>query len=1267
MAKNKIEIDVKADDKGSLKKVGVSSKKAAKGLDETGKAAATADRNLKGAAQTSANGTKNFSKMSQGVGGLVGAYATLAAQVFAVSAAFQFLKSASEITNLIAGQEALGAVTGVAYKTITASIRDATDGQLSYAEAAKAAAIGTAAGLSPTQLDKLGTAAKNVSNALGRDLTDSFNRLVRGITKAEPELLDELGIILRLDTASKDYADAMGIVGRELTVFEKSQAVANTVLTQAEEKFGAIEKIMDPSAASLNKFLNSFDSLLNTFKGAAMDTLRPVFEFLSENTGALTAALALFAIPIVKSILPAFDEWERKAGEKLGKQVTALEAYQEELRETREEIMMLGQSESDITKNAASSTKSVFSDLGMETTGKKGGDKGTDFLLGTSDTKRSQANAKRILESAQNQMERHGKIMTGKLQGASKQQLAILQRNFKARSRLLKGLEVKSNITFKSMTLHAQSFATKAKIAMGSIQSYATKWSKKMSKLTSSAFAIAGWIGAIMLVFEGFKALINAMFPISDEVKRMREEIEAFTSSAETLNKELNKMAEVRPLLGTIEGVKQVGKALTSADINNKFAEFSRLDESEKGFDAAKKGMQGTFDALAKLNPAMTVFAEEFRNTGKLTDDSKAGMKVLTDAYQSAQVSADALKQSTKSLNDELKNLIGTGLTVDPTINYRGALQAQIANLEGVLSGIQLLLPVVQQGVVDAQAAADAAQEAASKQYGALSGSLTPGLNQDEADEANEQAQKALKLAQAQLKNRLDTEKRYSLLLEGNQIQLKTFQDASDKLNQSFESRLLLEEESSNLKTNGITLADRDSNLQSKALSIAAEHLKVVDKEQLARTNLTAVEARLAKLQGDKSDAAIKLRAETNAERAAADAALKAAEKNTRVSEKNLLLKNQSLGNEIIALDVLKQQVPIERDISNLKLASSNREIAFEQKMAQFAGSSLERARLERDNKKQTLLENSAIAVKELEIAGIALQSAENLSEEERQRRVQAAQAAAEKLAALTEELRLEGEIANIANRKQESANKDLQGRIDRLSLDPRKQAGNEAAYERKLDGGNEAQVARARQLAEAQFDLNLELEQTQGLYNTINNSMASAFEGMITGAKSAKEAFADMAKAILADLAKMIAKQMALQAIASASSFFGFKEGGITPEFAGGGISPMKGKRYTTGGIARGPVHGYNAVLHGNEAVVPLPSGGKIPVEFPQQATAPIGQQQNNVSVTVNMDGNTSDSETRADSNMGENLGNMVAKAVQEELQYQKRSGGILNPYGAA
>ena len=69
MSKNKVEIDVNVDDKGTTKKLGLESKNAAQGMDDLGKGARTADRNLKGAAQASANGTKNFSKMGQGMGG----------------------------------------------------------------------------------------------------------------------------------------------------------------------------------------------------------------------------------------------------------------------------------------------------------------------------------------------------------------------------------------------------------------------------------------------------------------------------------------------------------------------------------------------------------------------------------------------------------------------------------------------------------------------------------------------------------------------------------------------------------------------------------------------------------------------------------------------------------------------------------------------------------------------------------------------------------------------------------------------------------------------------------------------------------------------------------------------------------------------------------------------------------------------------------------------------------------------------------------------
>jgi len=107
----KVYIDVIVDDKGTTKRLAVDAKKLEASLEKTGKGAQQADRNIKGVAQVSANATKNFSKMQQGIsGGLVPAYATLAAQAFALSAAFNFVQSAADFKNLTEGQAQFGAV-----------------------------------------------------------------------------------------------------------------------------------------------------------------------------------------------------------------------------------------------------------------------------------------------------------------------------------------------------------------------------------------------------------------------------------------------------------------------------------------------------------------------------------------------------------------------------------------------------------------------------------------------------------------------------------------------------------------------------------------------------------------------------------------------------------------------------------------------------------------------------------------------------------------------------------------------------------------------------------------------------------------------------------------------------------------------------------------------------------------------------------------------------------------------------------------------------
>ena len=341
MAKNKIEIDVEVDDKGTTQKLAVESKKAAKEVGGVAKSAGEADRNIKGAAQASANGTKNFSKMAQGMGGLVQAYATVAATVFAVSAAFQFLKQAADYRVIKESQVAFSSATGVGMRSLTKDLQNASDNMLSFKDASEAAAIGIASGLNQTQLKQLGEGAANVSKILGRDVTDSFNRLIRGVTKAEPELLDELGITLRLADAQEKYAAKLGKSAKTLSMYEKKQAVFNEVQGQLEEKYNRIAELTDINGNALNKLAVAFDRVLNPIKDLISDFAEPAAIFFTNNIKSLAIALAALAVPIIKSIIPGLENFAASAQASSAKATKALKTYQkqvEELKKKRKEL-----------------------------------------------------------------------------------------------------------------------------------------------------------------------------------------------------------------------------------------------------------------------------------------------------------------------------------------------------------------------------------------------------------------------------------------------------------------------------------------------------------------------------------------------------------------------------------------------------------------------------------------------------------------------------------------------------------------------------------------------------------------------------------------------------------------------------------------------------------------------------------------------------------------------------------------------------------------
>ena len=235
-------ISFEVTDDGTLKQLGRKAESAGKSLDGVGKSAGDTRRNLQSMSGRTESASKSFSRLQQGTGGLVQSYAILASTVFAVTAAFRALENAQNIQQQIKGFKELTKITGTSMLTITSQVRAAADGLLDFQTAAQQTAIATAAGFDSSQIVGLTEGAKNASVALGRDLTDSFNRLIRGVTKAEPELLDELGVILRLDIATRNYAASIGASADKLTIAQRRTAVYNEVQKQLENNFGGLEK-----------------------------------------------------------------------------------------------------------------------------------------------------------------------------------------------------------------------------------------------------------------------------------------------------------------------------------------------------------------------------------------------------------------------------------------------------------------------------------------------------------------------------------------------------------------------------------------------------------------------------------------------------------------------------------------------------------------------------------------------------------------------------------------------------------------------------------------------------------------------------------------------------------------------------------------------------------------------------------------------------------------------------------------------------------------
>lgn len=1158
MAK-KIVIDIEVN--GKMQKATVSAKKLNQALNETGKSTRTLDRNLKGAAQASSGAGKNFSKMSQGMGGLVGIYASFAAQVFALSAAFGFLKRAADLENLRKAQTDFAASSGLAIRTLTADLQEASRGMLSFKEAAQASAIGVAKGFSGAQLEQLTTGAVKASKALGITFDDTFSRLLRGVSKAEPELLDELGITLRLETATEAYAQAIGKSRTALTEAERSQAVFVETMRQLNSTFGDV-------SASANPFVElqvTFQKIVEDITQRALPAVTSLVNIINSNAkiaaGAFAALAALIVLNLagfggaVRTMMSGVGKAIAFVGKKAGGATTsatkgATQKIGDFIKNKAEDLelaaLFLEEKLLDVTsKLETGAQKAVAGGAKSATLAKiAGGKEVTPQALGK---------LKKDLARVRKEIEDTGKTASKAFAGITVQAIDEMTEEIEEFEKGLDDSEKKMPV-FKKIALKAlkavQFAAGKTANGVrnvGDAFNYARKHADKARKM----FKLGGVIiTGIILVTKAINEMAESPLRVIDTFKKM-----------------------IAGVVGTIQaGLNLIIRGL-NALLKNSIVE---------------KGLQAM-----GVNTADGIFSE-FTFADGIMDKLNALEKKVLDSF--------------------------------------GTNRQELAMVQGQFDFVKGI-------VAEEEKRVELAKEL-KNEYATLAadfGDIFGG----KAGEGDFQAQMKA-IASGDLLGARTALQRFATMRQDNQ-------EAINKLSDAFIAGRITPEQ---FTTASAPLLDTAANLKAVEGQASDFYNQVVNSPEFKKFPLIFQEAILSG-----SDETVQ--------------GLQTAALTYGAGMSTLTSMGQNLRNTLGSGDPMQLQIGLQNMINQYNSLESvedkfgTSDSRNDDAMTRFLG----------PNWQELMPQLQAVAS---ELDYLNQQKSDLAIQETRLSNLPAGMKA-------EAQLQLNVERANVALSEREALLAQMNLRTQFNSeLDRENHRLKVIETEREID-----LLKEKLKVAERETDVIARIGDT--VMGSFESGMASAVTSIVNGTTTVKEAFANMAKSIVQALLQIIAQMIAVRIMQSIIGMVAFSPAktdaidagmggmgayGSMPDYQGlGGTGGPRTARYggvfsngknvagySAGGIAKGPQAGYPAVLHGTEAVVPLPNGKSIPVDIKGAG------QQNNVTVNVSVDqqGNAQQ-DSQADSNNAEQLGTLIAGAVQKELHNQKRAGGILNPMGVA
>lgn len=232
----------------------------------------------------SRTGAIEFSKAGNVAEGAAGQFGMLARQAAAAGATLGVGMWAQDFAvnsfNAAAAAERLGSATdnlgkrfNVSGDQIVSSIQNASRGTISELEAMKAANNAMILGVvqSEEQFAELAEMAVVLGRAMGQDANKSISDLTEGLGRGSPEILNNLGIVIKAETAYQEWADANNRTVQSLNDAEKQQAVVNAALAKGRDLVDELGGVTDDRAGSVERLTASWSDFQVTFGNLVSD------------------------------------------------------------------------------------------------------------------------------------------------------------------------------------------------------------------------------------------------------------------------------------------------------------------------------------------------------------------------------------------------------------------------------------------------------------------------------------------------------------------------------------------------------------------------------------------------------------------------------------------------------------------------------------------------------------------------------------------------------------------------------------------------------------------------------------------------------------------------------------------------------------------------------------------------------------------------------------------------------------------------------------